>query len=315
MPRTEMSMRLTFLRGEAGSSTAEYAVFLGLITVVVISLAQVVGQRVGDSTISVARVLEEGPEHNIVNRDSDWRQTILEDGYSRQIGMAVQIFICSVIFVYILKRTKLQKQTKESTKSKPKIVEENRFQEERERILTILRAHRTEFSSWAIRVEHILDSRYTAVTSVAKRDHVRDALSSSEHSSILVTDKSGQLLGVITEREMESSPASRASQIMTREPVTVDAQSHLSAAVTILQEQKLDCMPVMSNGVVRGVLSMDSIMAVLLCMLQLATEIDAEYRAILHRAVGSSPATACPPVTLNTDENVATGTLDSAKLI
>lgn len=80
---------------------------------------------------------------------------------------------------------------------------------------------------------------------------------------IVVVDSSGQILGVISDRDILRALARSnnwqkkdVSQIMTRDPVTVKRETPLSAAVAKIVAKRINCLPVLDDeGKVCGILT------------------------------------------------------------
>ncbi|HSE85873.1 MAG TPA: CBS domain-containing protein [Candidatus Binatia bacterium] len=80
---------------------------------------------------------------------------------------------------------------------------------------------------------------------------------------IVVVDTGGQILGVISDRDILRTLARTSnwqtkdvSQIMTREPVTVKRETPLSVAVAKIVAKRINCLPVLDDeGKVCGILT------------------------------------------------------------
>jgi acetoin utilization protein AcuB len=80
---------------------------------------------------------------------------------------------------------------------------------------------------------------------------------------IVVVDTGGQVLGVISDRDILRTLARTSnwqtkdvSQIMTRDPVTVERETPLSAAVAKMVAKRINCLPVLDDeGKVCGILT------------------------------------------------------------
>jgi acetoin utilization protein AcuB len=80
---------------------------------------------------------------------------------------------------------------------------------------------------------------------------------------IVVVDSGGQILGVISDRDILRALARSnnwqkkdVSQIMTRDPVTVKRETPLSGAVAKIVAKRINCLPVLDDeGKVCGILT------------------------------------------------------------
>lgn len=285
------------LRGTRGNSTAETAIMIGLILVGVISVGQFLGKRLDASNHSIAAVLGDDGLRATPAEDISGSPEFASDAESASVDlsqwmMLVQAGVCCVVLGYASYAWRARRLARRRRAKQHRLVDPGHLEQKRRRIDAILKKNRHDLANWVVRVEHVMDRKPVAITPTTRRQKVMAALEQSDHDVVLVMEKTGQLLGVITEDELESSTASTARGIMLSDVETIDASSHLSGGIALLQEKKLTWLPVLSNGVVCGVFSIDELMSTTLTLLQLITEIDAEHRAILHRALDSGPATA-----------------------
>ena len=105
---------------------------------------------------------------------------------------------------------------------------------------------------------------------------------------LVVIDKKGALVGLISEEDLEISTGRRAAAIMTVSPPSVDRKTKFASAVTMMQDRHLSCLPVLENGRICGVLTNDELVIALQCTLQMLQEINDEHRKILLGTLSAS---------------------------
>jgi len=79
-------------------------------------------------------------------------------------------------------------------------------------------------------------------------------------SHVLVIDHSGELLGIISHRDLSRRTGRYAEDVMTREPLTIDVSASASQAVSLMLEQDISCLPVVNEGRVCGVFTKTDVM-------------------------------------------------------
>jgi CBS domain-containing protein len=85
--------------------------------------------------------------------------------------------------------------------------------------------------------------------------------------NVLVCDKQGRLIGLITASGMENQPGATAAEVMKGDPATVAPNSLLNPAITQLIKQRLYCLPVVDEGILVGVVTTTDVMMALQCTL------------------------------------------------
>lgn len=79
-------------------------------------------------------------------------------------------------------------------------------------------------------------------------------------SHVLVIEQNGELVGIISHRDLSRRTGRCAGDIMTREPLTVDVSASASQAVSLMLEQDISCLPVMKDHCVCGVFTKTDVM-------------------------------------------------------
>lgn len=88
-----------------------------------------------------------------------------------------------------------------------------------------------------------------------------------------VEDKDGKFLGMLSSREILALIAeqgwkpARVGDVMNREAVTIGPETGTADAVKLMIDQKLDCLPVVKEGELVGIVSSQDLMRVLQCYL------------------------------------------------
>jgi CBS domain-containing protein len=114
-------------------------------------------------------------------------------------------------------------------------------------------------------VHNILKHKGDHIYSVDPIETVFEAISLMAEKEIgaLLVMQEGHPVGIISERDYtrkvilkdKSSKATRVSEIMTSELVTVDSHAHIDDCVALMNEHHIRHLPVIDEGVVVGMLS------------------------------------------------------------
>lgn len=86
---------------------------------------------------------------------------------------------------------------------------------------------------------------------------------------LLVCGRTGELLGVISDRDLHGQPGATAQQLMSYPVLSVTPETLLSPAITYLLNENISCLPVVEQGRPCGVLTMTDLVLILQCSLQL----------------------------------------------
>ena len=86
---------------------------------------------------------------------------------------------------------------------------------------------------------------------------------------LLVCGRGGELLGVVSDRDLHGQPGTTAQQLMSHPPLSVRPETPLSPAITYLINENISCLPVLDHGRLCGVLTTTDLVLTLQCSLQL----------------------------------------------
>lgn len=134
-------------------------------------------------------------------------------------------------------------------------------------------------------VEHILKGKGRDVVSIRPDQSLAEAartLSERRIGSVLVTDGSQPVLGILSERDIVRAIAAEGaaaldrpvSQAMTREVVTCTGPSAITEVMEIMTRGRFRHVPVVENGELRGIVSIGDIVNHRLA------EIESEHQAM-----------------------------------
>jgi CBS domain-containing protein len=85
------------------------------------------------------------------------------------------------------------------------------------------------------------------------RPELRARMKQTKMRHLLVCDKAGGLLGVISDRDLGTRAGKTAGEIMTPSPITVPPTLGLVPAVTLMINRGISCLPVIEHGMLVGI--------------------------------------------------------------
>jgi diguanylate cyclase (GGDEF)-like protein len=86
---------------------------------------------------------------------------------------------------------------------------------------------------------------------------------------LLVCNRAGELLGVVSDRDLHPQHGVSAQQLMSFPVLTATPDTPLNPAITFLVNENISCLPVVENGRLCGVLTTTDLVLTLQCTLQL----------------------------------------------
>ncbi|MGI9665816.1 MAG: CBS domain-containing protein [Acidimicrobiia bacterium] len=118
-------------------------------------------------------------------------------------------------------------------------------------------------------VAHVISSKGSATWSVTPDSSVYEALElmADKNVGALVVILAGDLVGIMSERDYARkvvlvdriSRETPVSEIMTRDPVTVDPATTVAECMTLMTDNRFRHLPVVDNGQMVGVISIGDV--------------------------------------------------------
>lgn len=166
--------------------------------------------------------------------------------------------------------------------------------QKRQEIQRILLRHFDDVLQSRIEVRHVMSRKVRAVEPTTTVEDLQTMMESECFHHLLVM-KGAVLVGVISDRDVRSRKGRRAAQIMTANPLSVSSTTHLNQAITAMLHRQISCLPVVDNGLVKGILTTTDMMMSLQCLMQLLERSHAE-----EAAAGPSSGAAAIQITTET---------------
>ena len=161
--------------------------------------------------------------------------------------------------------------------------------EKRQQILGIFREDMAALLGNRVEVRHVMSTDLITVGPFTPAEQVRRLMSGKRIRHLLVCDAKGNLLGLVSDRDLEQRKGKWVSALMTRRPATISPESRVGPAVTLLLDRHISCLPVVKDGTLMGVFTSTDVMMALQCALQILERLAAELK---HPGEPEAPTTA-----------------------
>jgi acetoin utilization protein AcuB len=141
--------------------------------------------------------------------------------------------------------------------------------EKRQQLMTLLANNLSAALEGNLKVRHFMTERLLRVRVSSRIDAARDQMKQERIRHLLVCDAEDRLVGIVSDRDLHSRKGTIVSEIMTAGPLTVEPDTALSPAVTLLINKNISCLPVVKEGTLFGILTTTDLLLALQCNMQL----------------------------------------------
>lgn len=151
----------------------------------------------------------------------------------------------------------------------PLVTLRDRLYAKRQSLLRFLTERSDSPQADFVAVRHLMTNEITSVAPEAGLDEVNRLITENLFRHLLVCSDEGELLGVISNRDLRGRPGQTAGQIMSSPAYTVSPETPLTVAATCMIHRHISCLPVVSEGRLCGVVTTTDLVLILQCVLQL----------------------------------------------
>lgn len=130
-----------------------------------------------------------------------------------------------------------------------------------------------------VNVGHILSSVPVHVLPTMPAQEMRDLMKAKQFRHLLVCDGDGNLLGVVSDRDVAGDVTGTAADIMTPHPYTVPAATEIRTAISMMLKHRFSSLPVVNGDRLVGILTVTDLVIMLQVTLQLLDKLNAEISA------------------------------------
>lgn len=141
--------------------------------------------------------------------------------------------------------------------------------DKRQRVMRQMSRHVAELLENRLLVRHLMSTQISSILPTATVAEAVAMMKEHRFRHLLVCDSAGQLVGIVSSRDVRWCPDKRVSQIMTPRPRTIEASAPVSSTTTILLKERISCVPVLADGQLVGVMTTTDLLMAFQCLLQL----------------------------------------------
>lgn len=178
-----------------------------------------------------------------------------------------------------------------------------------QRIRVALGVSATELLGNRLTVRHVMKPTTTLASPTTSLRALKNMLSARPLSLVSICDPAGRLLGVVGAVDVRTRRGSCAADVMTTDPFTAPPGARLDAAVTLMLDNRIHALPIVEDGVLRGMLTTSDLMTTLDCILQAIREVSSAsvshntdtktmHNQDTHRFPPAAPKPLDPPDTM-----------------
>lgn len=178
-----------------------------------------------------------------------------------------QIALCLLVLMLLRINRQAQAQLAEATE-RAGVNRQDVLFAKRNRILKLLADESGRDYGACLKVGDLMSSLVTTVPPTESVSAIGDKMSRLKLRHLLVVNETEQLVGVISDRDLNKAGCRTATDVMTANPMTVTPDLPISPAITTLITKHISSLPVVEDGKLVGVLTRTDLMLSLQCILQ-----------------------------------------------
>ena len=148
-----------------------------------------------------------------------------------------------------------------------------KFVAKRQAILQFLSSDTQQLVNGHMVVRHIMSKTPLTKTPHDDVGELRTLMKESVIRHLLVCSPAGQLVGIISDRDIQSRDGGQVGDIMTANPITVSPETPVGTVVTIMLARRISCVPVVDEGRLCGIVTTSDLLMALQCIMRLIEQL------------------------------------------
>ncbi|GAB4137484.1 CBS domain-containing protein [Thermopirellula anaerolimosa] len=287
--------RKRWIREDAGTAASEYAVILAAIALGLL-LVVAVGMTARESFVRIAKSRKDAAtDRRIIasyrfddpSGDVAWFDALAvwqSDGdavAAQGTGLwwtAGGTAIAAVLLLLFTARKgcPFRRKTAEAAEVVPLAHEQLLFQKRNVIRRLLLRRIDDERGrkAWTVRVQDVMTNDPVQVGPGTPILKVAELMRERKIRHVLAVDRTGRVLGVISDRDVCRARGKTAQEAMSRPPITVSPETDIIPAVTVLLQRRISCLPVVRDDKVVGILTATDVLIAFQAVIQSLGQVD-----------------------------------------
>jgi len=139
----------------------------------------------------------------------------------------------------------------------------------RQRVFQELMQNRELLLKNRLEVRHLMTPDPIVIAPTMTIEEMESLMRDRRVRHLLVGGSNGELIGVISDRDLRAHRGATAQQLMSFPVMTATPETPLNPAITFLVNESISCLPVVEHGRPCGILTTTDLILTLQCMLQL----------------------------------------------
>lgn len=131
-----------------------------------------------------------------------------------------------------------------------------------------------ERKAWMVRVRDVMTEDPVQVGPAVPISQIAELMRARKIRHVLVVDRTGRVLGVISDRDVCRPRGKTAREVMSQPPITVSPEADIIPAVTILLQRRISCLPVVHDEKVLGILTATDVLIAFQAVIQSLAQIE-----------------------------------------